>query len=137
MISFNSKDKLLLNWCFENLRKHTPNNLLFIYDNVKISKYNNFIENGYPHTNNNVIFLSENFINSLLPYYNENNVITTDITNCMVCVCHDNNTLSKDMFAKNQLNANISNTGHMDILKEILKGRTKFKIATIEGGSGK
>ena len=88
MISFNSKDKLLLNWCFENLRKHTPNNLLFIYDNVKISKYNNFIENGYPHTNNNVIFLSENFINSLLPYYNENNVKSM-IKNLGIIIIHE------------------------------------------------
>jgi glycosyltransferase involved in cell wall biosynthesis len=52
--------------------------------------------------------------------FNENNVITTDITECMVCVCHNNNTLSKDMFAKHKIPAKLSRTGHLDILKNIL-----------------
>ena len=75
MIDFTKKDKILLTWCFDNLKKHTPDHLLFIYDNLNIGKYNNFIENGFPHTNNNIIFLSEEFINNILGYYNDNNVI--------------------------------------------------------------
>ena len=72
ILEFNNIDKKLLLWIFDTLKKHTPEHLTFLYNNIKICKYKNDVENGYPHTNGDIIFLTESFIDRLLYYFNAN-----------------------------------------------------------------
>jgi len=53
--------------------------------------------------------------------FNDNNVACTNISDCMVCVCHNNNTLSKDRFIQHKMNVSLNNSEQVEILKEILK----------------
>ena len=74
LIDFTDLDKKLLLWIIDGIKLRIPNNLLFIFDNIKISKFQNNIENGFPHTNYNIIFLTDRFISNILSYYNNNNI---------------------------------------------------------------
>ena len=53
--------------------------------------------------------------------HNDKNVEITNISDIMICVCHQNNTLSKDRFIENKINVNIKNLEQLIILKDILK----------------
>ena len=75
LLEFTEIEKKLLIWCFDTIKKKikTQNlkiDLLFIFENIRIAKFENFVDNGYPHTNDNIIFLTSNFINRLLTYFN-------------------------------------------------------------------
>lgn len=75
LLEFTELEKKLLIWCFDTIKTHIERkklkiNLLFIFKNIRIAKFENSVDNGYPHTNSNVIFLTSKFVNRLLPYYN-------------------------------------------------------------------
>ena len=74
LLNFNSTDKKLINWLVNGMKQKMPENLKFILKNMKIAKFKNNVENGYPHTNYDIVFVSESFINSLFDYYNNNNI---------------------------------------------------------------
>lgn len=74
LLDFNELDKKLLMWIIDAMKLKLPSNLLFIFDTIKFSKFQNNIENGYPHTNYNVIYLTDSFIYRLLDYYNNNDI---------------------------------------------------------------
>lgn len=75
LLSFTSLDKKLIKWVVEGMRKKIPKKFQFILLNLRFAKYRNFIENGFPHTHKDVIFISENFINKILGFYNNNNLV--------------------------------------------------------------
>jgi len=88
LLDFNSTDKKLINWLITGINKKLPDNLKFMLKNMKIAKFKNNIENGFPHTNYDIIFLTESFINSLFEYYNNNN-IDDAIKNIGVIIIHE------------------------------------------------
>jgi hypothetical protein len=51
----------------------------------------------------------------------------TDVAKCMICVCHEDNTVDKTPFNKNELKieADINNLPQLKILKEIFKTENK------------
>ena len=51
--------------------------------------------------------------------FNEKNANYTEIENCMVCVSHKNNSISKEQFYKNRINSKIGNPNYIDILETI------------------
>tara|TARA_B100001057_G_C22776452_1_gene921787 strand:+ start:347 stop:1327 length:981 start_codon:yes stop_codon:yes gene_type:complete len=75
LLSFTSLDKKLIKWVVEGMRKKIPKKFRFILLNLRFAKYRNFIENGFPHTHKDVIFISESFINEILGFYNNNNLV--------------------------------------------------------------
>ena len=74
LIDFTILDKKLIKWLINGMKNKIPDKFKFILDNIKLAKYRNFIENGYPHTNKDVIFLTDSFISDILQYYNQNNL---------------------------------------------------------------
>ena len=62
LLDFNELDKKLLMWIIDAMKLKLPSNLLFIFDNIKFSKFQNNIENGYPHTNYNVVYLTDSLM---------------------------------------------------------------------------
>ena len=52
--------------------------------------------------------------------YNENNVAMTSVSDCMICVAHNNNTINKDDFSKTRTKLKIHNKEYIDILNSIL-----------------
>ncbi len=52
--------------------------------------------------------------------FNENNVTKSDITKVMICVAHKNNTIDKEKFLKNKIDAPLFDP-YTDILKDVLK----------------
>jgi hypothetical protein len=88
LLDFNSTDKKLINWLITGINKKLPDNLKFMLKNMKIAKFKNNIENGFPHTNYDIIFLTDSFINSLFEYYNNNN-IDDAIKNIGVIIIHE------------------------------------------------
>ncbi len=51
--------------------------------------------------------------------FSENRCSITDITKCMVCVAHKNNTINKDQFADAKIDAELSEL-YKKILSDIL-----------------
>ena len=88
LLDFTKTDKLMLKWMHENIYNQTPENLRFLYKNIKFAKYENKIENGFPHTHSDVVFLTESFIKHLIPYYNTNDVKGM-IENIGVVIIHE------------------------------------------------
>lgn len=79
LIEFTQLDKKLLLWVFNSIKLKINElklkiDLLFIFKNIQIAKFEDFVDNGYPHTNSNIIFLTAKFINLILPYFNNNNI---------------------------------------------------------------
>lgn len=52
--------------------------------------------------------------------FNENNVTKSDISKVMICVAHKNNTIDKEKFLKNKIDAPLFDP-YTDILKDVLK----------------
>jgi hypothetical protein len=67
-------EKQLINWLHTSLIEKTPPDYKFIYNNVKVAKFQNDVENGFPHTNDDTIFVTNNFVANILPYFNNNNI---------------------------------------------------------------
>ena len=88
LMDFNSTDKKLIKWLITGMNDKLPENLKFILKNMKIAKFKNNIENGFPHTNYDIVFLSESFIGSLFEYYNSN-TIDDAIKNIGVVIIHE------------------------------------------------
>ena len=51
---------------------------------------------------------------------NENNVVNLDIQHLMVCVCHSNNTCSKEMFVDTNVQDAKMTGGHIDVVRSIM-----------------
>lgn len=58
---------------------------------------------------------------------NEKNVRKTECANCMVCVCHSNNTCSKELFKETNVQDMVIEGTKIEILKDIMKDE-------VEGG---
>ena len=71
---FTKSEKLILNWAYEELQKNTPKDLLFIYKDIKIAKYEDGVENNFPHTHKDTMFFSSTYIKNLIPYFNRSEV---------------------------------------------------------------
>ena len=79
LLEFSNLDKKLLRWLIDGTKKRIRDmnlniNLLFILENTKIAKFEDNVDNGYPHTNGDIVFLTSKFINSILPFYNGNDI---------------------------------------------------------------
>lgn len=74
LLEFTEKDKMLLKWLVDHLKKKTPKKWKFIYEYIKFAKYENHIENGFPHTQSDTIFITGFFINNIIYYFNNNDV---------------------------------------------------------------
>lgn len=51
---------------------------------------------------------------------NENNVINLDIGNLMICVCHNNNTCSKEMFKEANVQDSTLQGSHVDVVRAVM-----------------
>jgi len=71
---WNDSEKKIMNWLNTSLIEKTPDDYKFIYNNVKMAKFQNDVENGFPHTNGDTIFVTNKFVSNILPYFNENNI---------------------------------------------------------------
>ena len=79
LLEINAFDKKLLHWLIDGTKKRIRDmnlkiDLVFLLENIKIAKFENHIDNGYPHTNGDIVFLTSKFINSILPFYNSNDI---------------------------------------------------------------
>lgn len=52
--------------------------------------------------------------------FNENNVFMASVSDCMMCVSHNSNTIPKDKFVDHKLNIEINNKYYIDILERII-----------------
>ena len=68
------REKQVMNWLISSLIEKTPEEYKFIYKDVKLAKFQNGVENGFPHTNADTIFVTNTFVSNILPYFNENNI---------------------------------------------------------------
>ena len=85
---FNKYDKKLLDWVLLNVKRKTPKNLSFIYNDINFAKYSDNTENHFPHTHKNTIFLSSPFINNIIPYFNKN-LVNPMIKDIGVIIIHE------------------------------------------------
>ena len=51
--------------------------------------------------------------------FNEKQMVNLDVGRLMICVCHDNNTISKDRFKDAKIDTQVKDLPHIDILKGI------------------
>ena len=51
---------------------------------------------------------------------NEQNVVNLDIQHLMICVCHNNNTCSKEMFVDTNVQDAKMTGGHVDVVRSIM-----------------
>lgn len=74
LLEYSDLEKKLINWVVDGMRERIPKHLQFIINNLKLAKFQNNVDNGYPHTNSDIIFFTESYISNLLNYYNNNNI---------------------------------------------------------------
>lgn len=73
--SFTTFDKTAFNWLIESIKQKLPKRFTFILKNLKIAKFNDQTDNGYPHTNLDIIFFPESFFSDILEHYNNNDIL--------------------------------------------------------------
>ena len=56
---------------------------------------------------------------------NENNVINLDIQHLMICVCHNNNTCSKEMFKEANVQGSELQGSHVDVVRAVMATELK------------
>ena len=88
LISFTKYDKLVIDWVMEKLLEKTPDELKFIYNDVKYAKYEDGIENNFPHTHKNIIFVTSKFLDRAYYYYQKKDVDEM-IKNFGVIIIHE------------------------------------------------
>lgn len=64
----------IINWLCKALEIKIPSEFQFLINNVGIAKFKRGVEMDFPHTNGSTIFLSEHFINTIVPYFNNNDL---------------------------------------------------------------
>lgn len=52
--------------------------------------------------------------------FNEKNVFMASVSDCMICVSHKSNTISKDRFVEHKLNISLNDKKYIEILEEII-----------------
>jgi hypothetical protein len=72
-------DKKILKWLCNGIETKIPNNYKFLIKNIRLAKFKNGVEMDFPHTNKSTIFMSERFVNTIVPYFNNN-----DLDMCIV-----------------------------------------------------
>lgn len=78
LLDWNNNEIKILQWLCNGILEKTPKKYLFLFDKIRVAKYNDDVEVGFPHTQQDCIFFTGAYINKILPYYNNN-----DLDNCI------------------------------------------------------
>lgn len=71
-------EREMLTWLCNGIESKIPDEYRFLIKNINIAKYKKGVEMDFPHTNVSTIFISQPFINTIIKYYNKN-----DLNSCI------------------------------------------------------
>ena len=72
LTDWSQSDKQVMTWLFYILKTRIPKKYEFLFYDIKIAKYVNDVENGFPHTNKDCIFICDDVVREVMKYYNNN-----------------------------------------------------------------
>ena len=52
--------------------------------------------------------------------FNEKNVFMASVSDCMMCISHNSNTIPKDKFTENKLNIDINDKHYIELIEQII-----------------